>query len=111
MRLNLIDGKSVLPNIFNYFDVFHPPCSDDQTDWSFITVWLGRGWGLVQLTNSVLSKCPHKCFAVLKFSQYMLGAVHLLCHTILASSGPPPTPLSYCVIVWLNPQENIQIKI
>ena len=32
-----------------------------------------------------------------------LGAVHLLCQTILASSGPPPTPLSYCVIVWLTP--------
>ena len=35
--------------------------------------------------------------------QDKLGAVHLLCHTILASSGPPPTPLAYCVIVWLTP--------
>ena len=33
----------------------------------------------------------------------ILGAVHLLRHTIFTSSGPPPTPLSYCVIVWLTP--------
>ena len=30
----------------------------------------------------------------------IFGAVHLLRDTILASSEPPPTPLSYCVIVW-----------
>ena len=33
----------------------------------------------------------------------LLGAVHLLCHTILASSGPPPPLKSYCVIIWLTP--------
>ena len=32
-------------------------------------------------------------------SNSKIGAVHLFCHTILASSGPPPASLSYCVIV------------
>ena len=31
----------------------------------------------------------------------VLGAVHFLRHTILASFGPPP--LSYRVIIWLTP--------
>ena len=35
---------------------------------------------------------------------HTLGAVHLLCHSISASSGPaPPPPQSYCVIIWFTP--------